>query len=490
MENRIKVLHWLTIVAIVVFCMMQCYWLYNRYIYTLESHEEELYKCVLDVMQEERNLRKSVKRSDISILTSTRISVSSQSDSAGIQCTIFDIYVVDLNKIDISGISNAEIKELIRYYETSKPEGITHHKFEITEKPTDPNEYDALERFTVDVRSPFKLSGLDSLLAGRGISVESLSIEKADSMVWFPTRSDHTSILSPRITVTYPYDIFEGETVSITLNVGLSPIVTKMTDLVVISLVLSVFLVSCLVAQIATIRKQRKLEELRKDFILTMIHELKRPISTLKMCVSFMRNEKLMGDKESKDAIIADSSNELDNLSSYFSKLRDLTFNDATEIPLTLSVFSLRDMINDCVGKLSIPSGKNVEINVLSDNNLMLTADKMHIGNIITNLLENSVKYSGESVKIEIDYWEDVNESVSITVRDNGFGIAKADAHFIYDKFFRSHIASDREIPGMGLGLAYVKQLVLAHKGIIGMKSEEGEGTIFTIKLPQWWKIW
>ena len=485
MEKRIKILHWLTIVAIIAFCLMQCYWLYNRYVYTLENHEEALYKSVLNVMQEDRNIRKSIKRPDISILTSTKISASTQAETSGIQSTVFDIYVVDANKVDLSEVSNADIKEIIRLYETSNSDGITHYNFAITDKPTDPNEYDALERFTIDVRNPFQLSSLDSLLNKRGLDVVNISIEKADSMIWLPTRTERTSILSPQITITYPYDIFEGELVSITLSVGISPVIAKMTDLLVLSLVLSILLITCLVAQIATIRKQRKLEELRQDFIHTMIHELKRPISTLKMCVSFMRNEKLMQDKESKEAIIADSSNELDNLSSYFSKLRDLTFNDATEIPLTLSAFNLHDTIEECISKLSIPTGKKAEINILSKEDIILTADKMHIGNIISNLLENSIKYSGESVKIDIDYRENSNDSVCITVKDNGFGIAKTDVNYIYDKFFRSSSALGKDIPGMGLGLAYVKQLVQAHRGNIVMESEEGVGTIFTINLPQ-----
>ena len=97
-----------------------------------------------------------------------------------------------------------------------------------------------------------------------------------------------------------------------------------MMNLLFLSIVLSVFLISCLVAQIATIQKQRKVEELRQDFIHTMIHELKRPISTLKMCISFMRNDKLMEDKESKEAVLTNSHHKLNNLSSYFSKLRDL----------------------------------------------------------------------------------------------------------------------------------------------------------------------
>ena len=159
--------------------------------------------------------------------------------------------------------------------------------------------------------------------------------------------------------------------------------------------------------------------------------------------------------------------------------------DEATEIPLALSAFNLRDTIEECIGKLSIPIEKKAEINILSKENIILTADKMHIGNIISNLLENSIKYSGESVKIDIDYRENSNDSVCITVEDNGFGIAKTDVNYIYDKFFRSRSASDKDIPGMGLGLAYVKQLIQAHRGGIAMGSEEGVGTTFTITLPQ-----
>ena len=252
-----------------------------------------------------------------------------------------------------------------------------------------------------------------------------------------------------------------------------------------ISLILSILLISCLVAQIVTIRKQRKLEELRQDFIHTMIHELKRPLSTLKMCMSFMRNDKLMNDTIGKDAIIADSCNELDNLSSYFSKLRDLTFNDATEIPLTLSAFDLHKTIQDSISKLTIPTDKSVETVVLSDARVILTADRMHIGNIISNLLENSVKYSDEKVKIEMDYYETSDDYVCLSVKDNGFGITKSESRYIYDKFYRSQSVADKDIPGMGLGLAYVKQLAQAHKGVIKVESEKGIGTIFTIKLPK-----
>ena len=300
MEKRIKILHGLTIGAILAFCTMQSYWLYHRYSYTLETHENELYETVLEVMQEEREVRKFKKRPDINIVTNTKITASTEPGKAGILSTVFDIYAVDLKKTERKDITEKDIKNIIRMYQTASTEGITHYRFDITNHPKHPNEYDALERFIIDFRSPFEIARVDSLLRQRGITAKDIHIERADSMVWLPLRFNHTSTFNPHITISYPYDIFEREMVNITLPVELSPVLSQLMNLLLLSIVLSVFLISCLVAQIATIQKQRKVEELRQDFIHTMIHELKRPISTLKMCIYFMRNDKLMEDKESK----------------------------------------------------------------------------------------------------------------------------------------------------------------------------------------------
>ena len=109
----------------------------------------------------------------------------------------------------------------------------------------------------------------------------------------------------------------------------------------------------------------------------------------------------------------------------------------------------------------------------------------MHIGNIICNLLENAVKYSRDEVAIRIDYQLNTNRLLKICVEDNGIGIARADQRYVFDKFYRSESAKDKAIPGIGLGLCYVKLLVEAHRGTITFESTEGQGTTFTIIIPQ-----
>ena len=213
---------------------------------------------------------------------------------------------------------------------------------------------------------------------------------------------------------------------------------------------------------------------IRLEFLHTIIHKLKRPISTLKMCVSFMGNERVMQDGESKQKILNSSYNELDNLTSYFSKLREITFSDTEEIPLVKSRFALRGLMEECIGRQNVPSDKEVRTEIVAERDLEIWADRMHLANIVRNLLENAIKYSVETVTIRIDYQMREDGTVQITVADNDIGIAKVDQRFVFDKFYCSESAKDKAIPGIGLGLSHVKLLVEAQGGSISLDSTEG----------------
>ena len=493
MERRIKFIYGLTICAIVAYSIVQSYWLYGRYQLSLDEYKSELYSTITACADEDIAIRKTLPNPPR--FYGNRFSKTCKIKGGdAIETWRCEIFALDtLHYIPKGTDAQTYLLDYIASLHdslpTELPKGLEYFVFTCDSKGHEDmgtsQLVEALNRFTVDHQHPFQRERLDSILRSRGVTAQSLTTTKADSMVWQPSMQIQGSIWQPVMQVTYPYDIFEGQQVVVTTVISISPVILRMAYTLLMTVLLSVFLIFCLVYQILTIRKQRHIETIRQEFLHTMIHELKRPISTLKMCVSFMGNERMMQDAEGKQRILASSHNELDNLTSYFSKLRDITLSDATEIPLVKSRFSLRSLIEECIGKQNIPTGKEVKMDIVAEGDVEAWADRMHIGNIVCNLLENAIKYSRESVIISIDYQQRTDGLLQISIADNGIGIAKADQRYVFDKFYRSETAKDKSIPGIGLGLSYVKLLVEAHGGTITFESTEGEGTTFIILIPQ-----
>ncbi len=493
MGRRIKFIYGLTICAIVAYSFVQGYWLYNRYRLSLEEYKRELYSMIIACAEEDIAIRKTLPHSPRFYGNRLRKTYNIKGDDA-VETWRYEIFALDtLHYIPKGTDAHAYLLDYVASLHDSLPaelpKGLEYFVFTCDSK----NKKDkgtsqlveALNRFTVDHQHPFQKERLDSILRSKGITTQSITTTKTDTMVWQPSMQIHGSIWQPIMQVSYPYDIFEGQEVLVTTAISISPVIRRMAYTLLITVLLSLFLIFCLVYQILTIRKQRHIEAIRQEFLHTMIHELKRPISTLKMCVSFMGNERMMQHGESKQKILNSSYNELDNLTSYFSKLRDITFSDTEKIPLVKSRFALCGLIEECIGKQNIPSDKEVRMEIVAEDDLEIRADRMHLANIVCNLLENAIKYSVGSVIIRIGYRMREDGMVQITVADNGIGIAKADQRYVFNKFYRSESVKDKAIPGIGLGLSYVKLLVEAHGGRISLDSTEGKGTTFTIIIPQ-----
>ena len=496
MERRIKFIYGLTICAIVTYSIVQGYWLYSRYQLSLEGYKSELYNTIIACADEDIAIRKTLPHPPRFYGNRFRKKFDIKGDDA-VETWRYEIFALDTLHCSLPTSKGTDAHAYLLDYiaslndsvPTELPKGLEYFVFTCDSKNNEDmgtsQLVEALSRFTVDHQHPFQKERLDSILRSRGIAAQNVTTTKADTMVWQPSMQLYGSIWQAIMQVSYPYDIFEGQQVVVTTAISISPVIRRMAYTLLMTVLLSLFLIFCLVYQILTIRKQRHIEAVRQEFLHTMIHELKRPIATLKMCVSFMGNERMMQDAEGKMRILSSSHNELDNLTSYFSKLRDITFSDSTEIPLVKSRFSLRSLIEECIGKQNIPNGKEVKMQIVAGNDVEAWADRMHIGNIISNLLENAIKYSYDAVNIRIDYLQRKDGLLQISVADNGTGIARADQRYVFDKFYRSETVKDKAISGIGLGLSYVKLLVEAHGGTISFESTEGKGTTFTILIPQ-----
>lgn len=266
-------------------------------------------------------------------------------------------------------------------------------QYDASNAPTDGHIREANRNLELESVVPFTKEGVDSTLRNAGFPTET-RLAIADSMTWEPVLVRHSSAIAPSVRLIVPYSELERKIVEIECPITVSDVLAKMFGTLIVILTLSVLLILCLTWQFSTILKQNRLDRMRNNFVTTMIHELKRPISTLKMCVSGIENERMLADREMKEELVRESRAALDNLSAYFSRLRDLTFNDAAQIPLNTTQFSLREAVAEITGKTPVSADKRVTIIDDSDSDVLLTADRVHILNILYNLVENSVKYS------------------------------------------------------------------------------------------------
>lgn len=347
----------------------------------------------------------------------------------------------------------------------------------------DENEaWTATRNVQTEQKCPFTVNGIDSVLNKAGIKAQ-VNLTESDSMVWHQTIAYHKSTLTPTLSVIIPYSQLEGRAVSISCTINPSAILPGMWQTLIITIIVSTLLIACLILQFSTVLKFSRLDRMRNSFITTMIHELKRPISTLKMCISGLDNERMYEDKAVRKELLTETRNALDNLSAYFSKLRDITFNNVEQIPLNIQSVNLRDLFENVASATVVPSGKTVVIKNDIPDDAIISADRSHLYNILNNLVENAVKYSGQTVEITASATL-TDETAEIRICDTGNGIPSGDLKHIFKRFYRGK-ASAGEQPGMGLGLAYVRLLIEAHGGDVAVESREGRGSCFILRLPQ-----
>lgn len=493
MEKRIKTLYTITIAAIVAFAAMQFFWLDTRYEAALQDHEALLAARTRQAFDDymEQRLAEAGKHRDRAAFNNYTTSLSltvGDTVPARRRATIRSWH---FNAHDILGLPDsvklspeqmgqaaAVANDMFRCDSLSSDSVV----YDASGAPSENDTWVAARHVQVERDTPFKAAALDSFLVRRGVRAR-VALILADSMQWSAVTERIGTHFRPRAVFLYPYSELEGKSVRIECPIGLGEILPGMMALLVATLVLSALLVLCFIWQIATIKKLNRADRVRSDFVTTMIHELKRPLSTLKMCVSGLDNARMAAAAATRSELLAETRTALDNLSAYFSRLRDITFNSVEQIPLTIEPVNLRALFAAVASAAPVPSGKTVRFANDIAPDVTLPADRGHLTSILANLVENAVKYSGPEVRITASALVRA-QTVELTIADTGLGMSPSDQRRIFRRFYRGRAASSG-VPGMGLGLAYVRLLVSAHGGDITVRSREGEGSSFTLRFPQ-----
>jgi two-component system, OmpR family, phosphate regulon sensor histidine kinase PhoR len=231
--------------------------------------------------------------------------------------------------------------------------------------------------------------------------------------------------------------------------------------------------------------KQKKLSEIKSDFINNMTHEFKTPLATISLAVDALKNEKVMGDREKMNYFTAIIKEENKRMNKQVETILQAALLDKQEVQLNLKKLHAHELINSALNNIHLQVEEKLgklEVNLANGNDLVM-ADEVHFTNLINNLLDNAVKYSKDNLKIILTS-QITGKEFKLKIEDNGIGMNKETLSRIFEKFYRAHTGNIHNVKGFGLGLSYVKTMVEAHNGSIRAESTPGKGTTFLLSFP------
>jgi two-component system phosphate regulon sensor histidine kinase PhoR len=230
------------------------------------------------------------------------------------------------------------------------------------------------------------------------------------------------------------------------------------------------------------ILKQRRLSEIQKDFINNMTHEFKTPLSTIAISTSVLKDPSIVHSPERLLNYATIIETESQRLKQQVERVLQMARLEKEDIGLTLEAQDLNELIQEAVTNNSLASKASIELH-LEARHATIMADKLHLLNVIFNLIDNAIKYTTNTPIVHIRT-SNTNGSILLEIEDNGIGIKPEDQKKIFHRFYRVPTGNLHDVKGFGLGLNYVKLMVKAHKGNITVTSKPGNGSSFSIVLP------
>jgi two-component system phosphate regulon sensor histidine kinase PhoR len=236
---------------------------------------------------------------------------------------------------------------------------------------------------------------------------------------------------------------------------------------------------------ILVIMRQKKIGEMRNDFISNMTHELKTPISTISLSGEMLQRDDVQHDPEKIRRYAGIILNENKRLERQVERVLQISKLEKGTIALNPTRFDVHALIDECRENfgLSLRETNGTITADLQATSSTVWADRVHVHNMLNNLIDNAIKYSPNGPQITLRTWNQ-NNQLCVSVADKGIGIPAQQQRRIFEKFYRAETGNVHNVKGYGLGLYYVKLLVHAHNGSISLNSREGEGSEFILTLP------
>jgi len=267
-------------------------------------------------------------------------------------------------------------------------------------------------------------------------------------------------------------------------------LITQLWQTLSISIFLIIVIILTFAYTLITILRQKKVSEMKNDFINNMTHEIKTPIATISLACEALGDNDIISSENAKNSYIDIINEENKRLGNLTERILQSAKLEKGQIILKKEEVNIHDIISDSINNIKLQvENRGGRISArLNATESILMADKDHITNVIYNLLDNANKYTFEQPEIEIKT-ENSYSGILISVKDNGSGISKANQKKIFEKLYRVPTGNLHNVKGFGLGLSYVKAIVEQHDGRITLESDpdkyrNNSGTKFIIYLP------
>tara|TARA_R110002050_G_scaffold110009_3_gene221853 strand:+ start:1012 stop:2553 length:1542 start_codon:yes stop_codon:yes gene_type:complete len=299
------------------------------------------------------------------------------------------------------------------------------------------------------------------------------------SKSWNPQIHQHTTSL-------FPNDILTNEILSIGFPTKAKYLFGSLWGMLLISLMFTVAIVYTFYRTLNFSLKQKRISDIKTDFINNMTHEFKTPIATINLAIDALRNPKVRQDNSKIEKYFAMIKQENQRMNLQVESVLRMALLDKQELNLDFSKASIHAVIVDCLSHISLQleskSGQLKRfLNV--DETLELNIDANHLSNSIINILDNAMKYSIGPPQIKV-VTELTHNHFILIISDQGMGMTKEEQKHIFDRFYRVSAGDLHNIKGHGLGLSYAKGIIESHMGTIKVESEKGKGSKFYIYLP------
>lgn len=276
------------------------------------------------------------------------------------------------------------------------------------------------------------------------------------------------------------YKLLTEETLFVSVKNWEQIILQRMATILILSILSIVILISLFVIAIRALIKQKKVSDVKTDFINNITHELKTPLTTLSVSTKILERKEVQENEAIMNSVIETISRQNIRLQNIVDQVMNNSLG-FEEIELQKEKVKPNSLVNTILDDFHL-AYPNVEIqSELSTLELNLLLDKFHLTTAITNVLENAVKYGCQNITIKTEIKKD---QFTISIQDDGIGIPKNKQPLLFEKFYRVEQGNVHNVKGLGLGLYYVDQIIKAHKGSIQVASDLGKGSLFTITIP------